>query len=401
MLKKSRVLSGLFSKQSGNTISFCHDIPTLSNDEISSLLQRTNAEVHREEILSYIENQKVLISGAAGSIGTELARQCCSYNPKSITLLDINETDLAFLETELTSEFPNINITMSLCDISNDRKLQHIFTKLKPDVVFHAAAYKHVPVMERFPEEAVRVNVLGTANMVRFSKDINVKYFVLISTDKAVNPTGIMGSTKRIAEYLVSGANNFASGNFVVVRFGNVLGSRGSVLQIFLKQISKGGPITITHPDMTRYFMTIRESVMLVLQAAAFGKNGDVFVLDMGKQIKIIDLVERLLKLFRLKAGKDIDIIFTGVREGEKLKEELFSQEEGMVKTSHKKIFKARLGCLYNEALLEQMTTFLGNLPVSTSITQWKQALKKFVPTYCFDKEESTDSDVRVNDVSI
>ena len=207
--------------------------------------------------------------------------------------LDINESDLANLELQLSRNFPSANIQMFLCDISNEQKVEKIFAEFKPDTVFHAAAYKHVPVMEKFPEEAVRVNILGTKILSDLSITYNVKNFILISTDKAVNPTSIMGASKRIAEHIVTGAGKHGSTNFVAVRFGNVIGSRGSALPIFIEQLKNGGPITITHPEMRRYFMTIPEAVALVLQAAVSGRSGDVFVLDMGEPIKIVDLAQR------------------------------------------------------------------------------------------------------------
>ena len=348
--------------------------------DVSDLIGRQAVSINTKIIGTYLNDKKVLITGAAGSIGSEIARQVIFYQPKEIAIVDINESDLADLDLQLKSVFNTGDVKMYLCDISEMNKVDKMFNSFRPDVVFHAAAYKHVPVMEKFPEEAVRVNIIGTHNLAAAVKKYNSSNFVLISTDKAVNPTSIMGVSKRIAEQIVTGAET--NSNFVAVRFGNVIGSRGSALPIFLNQLKQGGPITITHPDMKRYFMTIPEAVALVLQAAATGKNGDVFILDMGEPIKIVDLVKDLITLHNLIPNKDIKIEYTGIRDGEKLVEEVLAAEEGVIPTSHEKIFKARMVSVQNQNSIDEMVEEFRSLNGHTSKDQWKAIFKYYVPTY-------------------
>jgi len=350
--------------------------------DLSDLTGRQAVSINTKIISSYLKNKRILITGAAGSIGSEISRQVISYHPEEVAILDINESDLCDLELELKRLRPEANIKMLLCDISNQEKVNKIFENFMPEVVLHAAAYKHVPVMEKFPEEAVRVNILGTQNLATAAKIYNTESFILISTDKAVNPTSIMGTSKRIAEYIVTGTGKNSDCNFVAVRFGNVIGSRGSALPIFMEQIRNGGPITITHPDMKRYFMTIPEAVALVLQAGATGKNGDVFVLDMGEPIKIVDLARDLILLNNLIPDQDIKIEYTGIREGEKLFEEVLTAEEGVIKTSHEKIFKARLVCRQNESSIQQMVEEFINFNGYHSKKDWIALFKYYVPSF-------------------
>ncbi len=350
--------------------------------DVSDLIGRQAVSINTKVIGSYLRGKKVMITGAAGSIGSEIARQVSTYDPEEIAIVDINESDLADLELQLLRMYKSGEIKMYLCDISNKNKVDKIFQSFVPDVIFHAAAYKHVPVMEKFPEEAVRVNIIGTHNLATAAVKYGVGDFVLISTDKAVNPTSIMGVSKRIAEHIVTGAGKASSSNFVAVRFGNVIGSRGSALPIFLDQLKNGGPITVTHPDMKRYFMTIPEAVALVLQAGATGKNGDVFVLDMGDPIKIVDLVRDLILLHNLVPDKDIKIEYTGIREGEKLFEEVLTAEEGVISTSHEKIFKARLVCMHNQNSIDAMVDEFKSLNGQTSKEDWKLLFNYYVPTF-------------------
>lgn len=350
--------------------------------EVSDLIGRQAVSINTQQISTYLHHKRILITGAAGSIGSEISRQVIRYKPEKIAILDINESDLADLELQLKRLDPELSIQLYICDISNRGKVEKIFAQFSPDVVFHAAAYKHVPVMEKFPEEAVRVNILGTHNLAQAAKLSGVENFVLISTDKAVNPTSIMGVTKRIAEYIVTGAGKNSTSNFVAVRFGNVIGSRGSALPIFIEQLKNGGPITITHPEMKRYFMTIPESVALVLQAGATGNNGDVFVLDMGEPIKIVDLVRDLILLNNLVPDKDIKIEFTGIREGEKLFEEVLTAEEGVVATNHEKIFKARMVCLHDEQVILNMVQDFNARNGHTTKEEWKLLFKSYVNTF-------------------
>lgn len=348
--------------------------------DVSDLIGRQAVSINTKIIGNYLNNKRVMITGAAGSIGSEISRQAIYYEPKEIAIVDINESDLADLELQLKTMLRSGEVKMYLCDISDKNKVDKMFQSFKPDVVFHAAAYKHVPVMEKFPEEAVRVNIVGTHNLATAVDKFDVGNFVLISTDKAVNPTSIMGVSKRIAEQIVTGIAS--SSNFVAVRFGNVIGSRGSALPIFLNQLKNGGPITITHPEMKRYFMTIPEAVALVLQAAATGKNGDVFILDMGEPIKIVDLVEDLITLHNLIPNKDIKIEFTGIRDGEKLVEEVLTAEEGVIPTSHEKIFKAKMICQHNQESIDDMVDEFKSLNGHTSKEDWKVLFKYYVPTY-------------------
>jgi len=350
--------------------------------DVSDLIGRQAVSINTKIISNYLNNKRVMITGAAGSIGSEIARQVICYDPKEVAIVDINESDLADLEIQLSQVFKYIEVSMYLCDISDKNKVDKMFESFKPDVVFHAAAYKHVPVMEKFPEEAVRVNIIGTHNLATAANRFNVGNFVLISTDKAVNPTSIMGVSKRIAEHIVTGTGKASSSNFVAVRFGNVIGSRGSALPIFLNQLKNGGPITVTHPDMKRYFMTIPEAVALVLQAAATGKNGDVFILDMGEPIKIVDLVRDLILLHNLIPDKDIKIEYTGIREGEKLFEEVLTAEEGVISTPHEKIFKARMICQQNLESIEIMIDEFKSLNGQTTKEDLKALFKYYVPTF-------------------
>lgn len=307
--------------------------------ELEDLLRREPIKLDMEEISSYISNKRVLISGAGGSIGSELCRQICLHDPQSIILIENSENNLFEIENELRESFVSLQIGAYLCDVKDRNKLQEIFSCNCPDVVFHAAAHKHVPMMERHPEEAIKNNILGTKNIAELSDKYGVKTFILISTDKAVNPSSVMGASKRIAEMLIQDINKTSNTRFAAVRFGNVLGSRGSVVPIFKKQIERGGPVTITHIDMKRYFMTIPEAVELVIQAGAIAEGGEIFVLDMGEPVKIIDLANDLIKLYGYEPGKDIQIEFTGIRPGEKLYEELFSTGEQMAATRYDRIF--------------------------------------------------------------
>jgi FlaA1/EpsC-like NDP-sugar epimerase len=350
--------------------------------DLSDLIGRQAVSINTKDISSYIRNKRVLITGAAGSIGSEISRQVISYDPAEIAILDVNESDLFDLEMELSRAKKSANIRMYLCDISNKHKVDKTFEDFLPDVVFHAAAYKHVPVMEKFPEEAARVNIIGTHNLAVSAVMYGVKNFILISTDKAVNPSSVMGASKRIAEYIVTSAGKGSSSNFVAVRFGNVIGSRGSALPIFIEQLKNGGPITVTHPEMKRYFMTIPEAVALVLQAATTGKSGDVFVLDMGEPVKIIDLARDLIMLHNLVPEKDIKIKYTGIREGEKLFEEVLTAEEGVISTSHEKIFRARLVCMHNSDSIASMVKEFAGLNGTATKRDWIELFKYYIPSF-------------------
>jgi FlaA1/EpsC-like NDP-sugar epimerase len=314
--------------------------------EIQDLLRRDAVETDLAAVAELATGETVLITGAGGSIGSELCRQLARLAPARLVLLGHGENSIFDIFQELTLSFPDVSILPVIADVRDRNRIFHIFQQQRPHAVFHAAAHKHVPLMEDNVLEAVTNNVAGTRNVVDAAVDVNVQHFVFISTDKAVRPTSVMGATKRIAEQLVQHAATKYHRNFVSVRFGNVLGSRGSVVPTFLRQIRAGGPVTVTHPEMRRYFMTIPEAVQLVLQAGALGRGGEVFVLDMGEQIRVVDIATDLIRLSGLEVGTDIEITFTGVRPGEKLYEEMFFTAENVLPTDHPKVLRARNGLL-------------------------------------------------------
>jgi len=306
--------------------------------DINDLLGREAVQLETDLIADFAKDKVLLVTGAGGSIGSEMSRQVCHFQPKMLLLLEQAENPLFYIENELRKTFPDQKIAPVICDITDAPRMDEIFEKYKPQVVIHAAAHKHVPLMEQNPCEAIKNNIVGTKTVADAANKHNSTDFVMISTDKAVNPTSIMGSSKRIAEMYIQDLNLTSNTNFTTVRFGNVLGSNGSVVPIFKKQIAQGGPITVTHPDMQRYFMTIPEASQLVLQAAAMGKGGEIFLLDMGEPVKIVDLARELITLSGFRPGEDIEITFSGTRPGEKLFEELSIKGEDMVPTKHPKI---------------------------------------------------------------
>jgi len=314
-------------------------ISKIRNVKIEDLLERDVINLDSERIGEYLRGKKVLVTGAGGSIGSEICRQVASYKPRKLILLGRGENSIFNIELELKSIYPKLDIKSYIADIRDRDRIFYIFSVEKPDIVFHAAAHKHVPLMEENPDEAVFNNVFGTINLMDASKEYGVSKFIFISTDKAVYPSNIMGATKRVGEILIKYYNSHSKTEYIAVRFGNVLGSRGSVLEVFRKQLEKGGPITVTHEDMERYFMTIPEAVGLVLQAGAIGRSGDLFVLDMGKPIKIIDLARNFIELSGYSLD-DIEIKITGLRPGEKLKEDLWEKEEVVERTEHPKILR-------------------------------------------------------------
>jgi FlaA1/EpsC-like NDP-sugar epimerase len=314
---------------------------SLRDLDLADLLGREHAPVDVEEIAGYLEGATVLVTGAGGSIGSEIARQVARFKPGRLLLLDRDESLLHEIVNDDLADAEAV-----LADIRDRPRLRSIFERYRPQVVFHAAAHKHVPLMEGNIAEAVTNNVLGTKNIAELSAEFGVEHLVLISTDKAVRPTNIMGATKRVAEQIVQEVAETQERKFVAVRFGNVLGSRGSVVPTFLRQIRAGGPVTVTHPEMRRYFMTIPEAVQLVLQAGAIGRGGEVFVLDMGEPVKVLDLATDLIRLSGLEVGTDIEIRFTGTRPGEKLYEELFFDSESAIQTDHPKVLRAKNGAL-------------------------------------------------------
>src|SRR5690606_24115243 len=316
---------------------------------IEDLLERDAINLANPEIKSHIRGKTICITGAAGSIGSELVRQIIHYRPRNLVLIDQAESPLFEIDREVRGLELDVNIFAYVADISNSDRISAILALHKPGMIFHAAAYKHVPMMENNPCEAVMCNILGTKTLADLAVQHKVEKFVMISTDKAVNPTNIMGCSKRIAEIYVQALNNHLqhlsgdSTSFVTTRFGNVLGSNGSVIPIFKKQIDQGGPITVTHPEVTRYFMTIPEACQLVLEAGIMGHGGEIFLFDMGESVRILDLAKKMIRLSGLVPNKDIDIVFTGLRDGEKLFEELFNQSESTIPTHHEKILIAKV----------------------------------------------------------
>lgn len=350
---------------------------------LEDLLQREPIQTDRQELHPLIAGKTVLVTGAGGSIGSELCRQIASYRPESLVLFERYENSLHALLLELRATFPAVGVLPIIGDVTVPERVAEVFRQTGPDLVFHAAAHKHVPLMELNPKEAVRNNVLGTRVVAEAALVAGVDRFVLISTDKAVNPTSVMGVTKRIAEQVIQGFNHRGRTKYTVVRFGNVLGSNGSVVPLFAEQIRKGGPITVTDPEIKRFFMTIPEAVQLVLQASVIGQGGDVFVLDMGEQIKIVDLARNMIVLSGLVPGKDIAIQFTGLRPGEKLYEELFDESEQIGSTAHEKINRAvsPLAQADLEAWLDQLAMNLLQWNDDDLLLQLRQRVPSFTPT--------------------
>ncbi len=349
--------------------------------EIEDLLEREPIKLDNKLIAGDIQDKIVLVTGGGGSIGSELCRQIVKYNPKKLVILDIYENTTYELQNEFEEKYPNQDIDVLIASVRDKQRLDIIFEHYKPDLVFHAAAHKHVPLMEFSPSEAIKNNVFGTYNVASCAEEYGVKRFVMISTDKAVNPTNIMGATKRMCEMIIQTFSKLGKTEFVAVRFGNVLGSNGSVIPRFKKQIAEGGPVTVTHPDITRFFMTIPEAAQLVLQAAAYARGGEIFVLDMGQPVKIYDLAKKMILLSGYKPDKDIKIVFTGLRSGEKLYEELLMNEEGLEKTAHSKIFVGQpIDITMSE--LNKKLTLLKNAVASPNSEEIKIAVEKVIPTY-------------------
>lgn len=349
----------------------------LKDITIEDLLGREPAKIETEAIELFVKAKTILISGAAGSIGSEIARQVLRFQPKKLILLDVNESGLYDLEKELNILNGDQNVMPVIGSITNRKKIEQVFALTRPEIVFHAAAYKHVPLMEEFPEEAIQVNVLGTEVLATTAKTSGVQKFVLISTDKAVRPLSVMGKTKRAAEIVVNALDTEGSTRFVSVRFGNVLASRGSVVPLFQEQIKRRAAVTVTHPDMTRYFMTIPEAALLVTEAGAIGQGGEIFILDMGQPVKILDLAHELIRLSGLKPDIDIPIVFTGIRPGEKIFEEILTAEEGSSATKWEKVFISKATI---SVAPKNLQVRLQNLEQSlTSRENLKQALDEFI----------------------
>lgn len=360
-------------------------ISKLKDVDVNDLLGRDPIQVNLESIMGYVSGKVIMVTGGGGTIGSELCRQIASHKPKQLVIVDIYENTTYDIQNELKHDFPELNLVVLIASVRNTKRMNDIFETYHPEIVYHAAAHKHVPLMEDSPNEAVKNNVLGTWKIVKAADRYKVKRFVMISTDKAVNPTNIMGATKRICEMIIQTYNNRSNTEYVAVRFGNVLGSNGSVIPLFKKQIAQGGPVTVTHPDIIRYFMTIPEAVSLVLQAGAYAKGGEIFVLDMGEPVKILDLARNLILLSGHKPDDDIKIVFTGLRPGEKLYEEMLMEEEGLQETENKLIHIGKPIEMDEEKFLEELQELADYVVTEPhDIRNWVQ---KIVPTYSYKKD--------------
>lgn len=355
-------------------------IQRIRDVDVEDLLGREPIKVDLEGIANYVEDKVVLVTGAGGSIGSELCRQVARFNPRQLLLLGHGENSIYTIELELRKNYPDLVLEPIIADIQDRPRIDDIFNKYRPQVVFHAAAHKHVPLMEKNPSEAVKNNIFGTKNVAECAHKYGVDRFVLISTDKAVNPTSVMGTTKRVAEMIIQSMDKISNTKFVAVRFGNVLGSRGSVIPVFKQQIANGGPVTVTHPEMVRFFMTIPEAVQLVIQAGALANGGEIFILDMGEPVKIVDLARDLIRLSGFEPDVDIKIEFTGIRPGEKLYEEILTSEEGITATCHDRIFVAKPLKIDREDLEFQIAKL--RKVIGADPGEIKQVLQYIVPTF-------------------
>ena len=377
---KLRSLPGMYQLVNGEV-----SVSKLRDVEVEDLLGRDPIEVDMDSILGYVKGKRVLVTGGGGSIGSELCRQIASHQPSMLLILDIYENSVYDVQQELQTRYPELELVVLIASVRNTNRMNWIFEHYKPEIVYHAAAHKHVPLMETSPNEAIKNNVFGTWKTAYAAAMNGTKRFVMISTDKAVNPTNIMGASKRICEMIIQTFNKHYDTEFVAVRFGNVLGSNGSVIPLFKKQIMAGGPVTVTHPDIIRYFMTIPEAVSLVLQAGAYCKGGEIFVLDMGKPVKILDLAKNLIRLSGYRVDEDIKIEFTGLRPGEKLYEELLMAEEGMKETANKLIYIGK------PIEIDEMRFFaqLKELKEASKNESCdiRPLVKEIVPTYHYEEE--------------
>ncbi len=374
---KLRSLPGIYQLVNGEV-----SVSKLKDVDVEDLLGRDPIQVDVDSILGYVSGKCVLVTGGGGSIGSELCRQIASHKPSQLIIVDIYENSSYEIQQELLRKYPDLNLVVLIASVRNTNRINNIFETFRPDIVYHAAAHKHVPLMETSPNEAVKNNIFGTWKTAQAAAYYGVRKFVMISTDKAVNPTNIMGASKRICEMIVQTFNRHYDTEFVAVRFGNVLGSNGSVIPLFRKQIAAGGPVTVTHPDIIRYFMTIPEAVSLVLQAGAYAKGGEIFVLDMGEPVKILDLARNLIRLSGYKVDEDIKIEFTGLRPGEKLYEELLMDEEGLQDTANKMIHIGK------PIEIDEMKFFaqLKNLKeeAKNECADIRPLIKEIVPTYTY-----------------
>lgn len=377
---KLKILPGIYQLVKGEV-----EISKLRAVQIEDLLGRESIKINLDEVVGYLEGKTILVTGGGGSIGSELCRQIATYNPKTLIIVDIYENNAYEIQQELERKYPEMELIVLIASVRNTHRMESIFCKYRPDVVYHAAAHKHVPLMEDSPNEAIKNNVFGTYKTAMAAAKYGTKRFVLISSDKAVNPTNIMGASKRICEMIIQILDKEYETEFVAVRFGNVLGSNGSVIPLFEKQILEGGPVTVTHPDIIRYFMTIPEAVSLVLQAGAYARGGEIFVLDMGEPVKILELAKNLIRLSGYTPYEDIDIVFTGLRPGEKLYEELLMKEEGMRDTDNKLIYIGK-PIEIEEKIFKEELERLKELAYQDD-KDIRKIVKEIVKTYRYEKE--------------
>lgn len=370
-----KIIPGVYQMVDGE-----FSIQNIRNVDVLDLLGRDPVEVDLDSIMGYVKDKTIMVTGGGGSIGSELCRQIISHKPKRLIIFDIYENSAYDIQQELKMSNPEADVITLIGSVRNTTRLESVFSQYKPDIVYHAAAHKHVPLMEVSPNEAVKNNVVGTWNVAKMADKYGVKRFVMISTDKAVNPTNVMGATKRICEMIIQAYNDISKTEFVAVRFGNVLGSNGSVIPLFKKQIEAGGPVTVTHPDIIRYFMTIPEAVSLVLQAGAYAKGGEIFILDMGEPVRIDDLAKNLIRLSGYTLGVDMEIKYTGLRPGEKLYEELLMDEEGLQETKNKLIHIGKPIQFNKETFFDELDE-LKEIAYDES-EDIRRYIKKIVPTY-------------------
>lgn len=354
--------------------------------KIEDLLPRDPIRVDLDAILGYVKGKTILVTGGGGSIGSEICRQLAGHDVGHLIIFDIYENNEYQIQKSLEWEFPDLNLTVLIGSVRDERRLESIFSKYRPDIVFHAAAHKHVPLMEDSPNEAIKNNVIGTLKTARTASHYQVKKFILISTDKAVNPTNIMGASKRLCEMVIQLIGRHSTTEFAAVRFGNVLGSNGSVIPLFRRQIEHGGPVTVTHPDIIRYFMTIPEAVSLVLEAGAYAKNGQIFVLNMGDPVRIADLAKNMIRLSGYEPEKEIKIKYIGLRPGEKLYEELLMNEEGMQTTENSRIFIGRQIAFDEKVFREQIKELAKE--AENECPDICYLVKKMVPEYQYEGEK-------------
>ena len=373
---KLRILPGIYQMVNGQV-----SLSRLREVAIEDLLEREPVKVDMDSIAGYVKGKVVMVTGGGGSIGSELCRQIANYEPKQLIIVDIYENNAYDIQQDLKIKHPELNLKVLIASVRNTNRMEWIFSTYHPELVYHAAAHKHVPLMEESPNEAIKNNVIGTYKIAKMSVKYGVKKFVQISTDKAVNPTNIMGASKRLCEMIIQCMDRRSPDtDFAAVRFGNVLGSNGSVIPLFKKQIAEGGPVTVTHPDIIRYFMTIPEAVALVLQAGGYAKGGEIFVLDMGEPVKIMDLAKNLIKLSGYTPGVDMEIKITGLRPGEKLYEEMLMKEEGMQETENHRIHIGKPIPMDDEWFLEELKIL--DKESKAECMNIKELVKKVVPEY-------------------